>query len=142
MGGDKNVKKARPGDRAPYIHFDGGEHAGESIFSRLRGVDHHLLLFPDQGASEETARAQTLSLLSSYSVKTQVHVIDAAQHALRRAYGVTSPTAFLIRPDGHIAWRGAANLNVLAAYMDTFYTQLHATEEREASRRPTLQGVV
>ena len=62
-----------------------------------------------------------------------MHVIGANETALREAYGVSEPTAFLIRPDGHIAWRGAADLQGLTAYMDRFYTRLHATPTEHAT---------
>ena len=107
VGGDK-ANKVRPGDRAPYAHFEDGT----SVFSLLDGVDHHLLVFAD-----EAAREGLESLASQFAVDTKIHLIDVSQNALREAYGVTKPTAFFVRPDGHVAWRGsAADLGAFKAY--------------------------
>ena len=119
VDGDKNAKKVRPGDRAPFAHFN----SGESIFSLLRGVDHHLLLFVENSGDSEVERARAKSLLTTYAFKTHVYVIDPAERSLRGVYGVVTPTAFFIRPDGHIAWRGEINRHNLASYLDRFYTR-------------------
>ena len=92
VDGDKNAKEVRPGDRAPYAHFN----SGESIFSRLRGVDHHLLLFV-RGADGEVERARARSLFAPYAFKTHVHVIGPAERSLREVYGI------LLRPLLHAA---------------------------------------
>lgn len=139
VGGDKNVEQAQPGDRAPYAHFTTGERVGESIFSRLRGVDHHLLLFVGQGTDVEGERARAKAHLNDYEVTTQVHIIEPEQSVLRDRYGVGAPTAFLIRPDGHIAWRGATSLEDLTLYMNRFYTRCN--EVRRVSEQPIPQKV-
>ena len=102
VGGDKNEKRAQPGDRAPCAHFS----TGESIFSRLQGVDHHLLLFVDEGADAEAAKLRAEAQLDDYSVTTRVRVTESKQSALRQVYGVDTPTAFLVRLDGHRLARG------------------------------------
>ncbi len=137
VGGDTSAKGVKPGDRAPYAHLN----SGESIFSMLQGVDHHLLLFVNKGADGEAERAGAEAWLNDYGVAAQVHVVDASQAALREAYGVSEPAAFLIRPDGHVAWRGAANLNNLATYMDEFYTRRHQAGAQEVSAQSSLQKV-
>lgn len=139
VGGDKNVEQAQPGDRAPYAHFTTGERVGESIFSRLRGVDHHLLLFVGQGTDVEGERARAKAHLNDYEVTTQVHIIEPEQSVLRDRYGVGAPTAFLIRPDGHIAWRGATSLEDLTLYMNRFYTRCN--EVRRVNEQPIPQKV-
>lgn len=136
VGGDKNAKRVRPGDRAPYAHFN----SGESIFSLLRGVDHHLLLFVENSGDGEVERARAKSLFTPYAFKTHIHVIDPAERSLREIYGVVTPSAFFIRPDGHIAWRGGISLHTLASYLDRFYTWRNAAEEVGATQ-PTSQGV-
>ncbi|MCG8350817.1 MAG: hypothetical protein MI924_23850 [Chloroflexales bacterium] len=136
VAGDRAAKAAQPGDHVPYALFDAGPSAGQSILTLLRGVDHHLLLFPGAGAPAAANRTQVEALLAHYQVDTQIHVIDRAQGALYTAYGVQEPTAFLVRPDGHIAWRGdLAQLDDLAAYMDRFYIR------RESALLPRLVAV-
>ncbi len=125
VAGDTGAKKAQPGDRTPYAHFDAGENAGESLFSVLGGVKHHVLLFAD-----EEKRAGLASLLAEFAVETDLHVIDAAQGSIRDAYAVSEPAALLIRPDGHIAWRGRADaLSDLERYLDSVYARRQAVEE-------------
>ena len=133
VGGGRGAKQVKPGDRAPYAHF----RTGESIFSLLQGVDHHLLLFVGQEADSKAERARAEATLNDYGITTRVHVIDINEAALRRAYGVNEPTAFLVRPDGHVAWRGAASLDRLASYLDKFYTRRHTAKDRVAA--PNLE---
>ncbi len=137
VGGDKNVKRAQPGDRAPYAHF----RSGTSIFSVLRGVDHHLLLFVSAGIDADAAKVRVEAQLKGYGVTTHVHVISAEQSALRDKYGVTSEAAFFVRPDGHIAWRGPADLKDLTDYLNKFYVQRHEAEYQSAATQPSLKKV-
>ena len=138
VGGDKGAKRVKPGDRAPYARFT----SGESVFSLLHGVDHHLLLFVGQGADDEAERARVEAQLNDYGMTTQVHVIDASQTALREAYGVSKPSAFLIRPDGHVAWRGAASLSDLKIYMGRLYTRRSEAGEQVAATEPKFEVAV
>ena len=119
VAGDKDAKRAQPGDRAPYAHFN----TGEGIFSRLRGADHHLLLFVDEGV-EVKVQAQVQTLLEAYELTLQIHIVSPSQRAVYRAYDAEKATAFLVRPDGYIGWRGTTkNLSSLASYLDNFYTR-------------------
>ena len=138
VGGDKGAKQVKPGDRAPYAHFN----SGGSIFAVLHGVDHHLLLFVGRGADVKVEQARAEATLGDYNITTRVHVIDANESALRETYGVNKPGAFLIRPDGHVAWRGAASLSDLTPYMDKFYTQRSKAEKRVAPTQPTFEVAV
>lgn len=123
VAGELRRAVAQPGDRAPHALFTTGPHAGTSIFTVLRGVEHHLLLFADGSANAETLHSQVKSLLAPYALRIHIHLIDSTQRLLYKAYGVTTPTAFLIRPDGHIAWRGSVNqLAELTAYLDRFFS--------------------
>lgn len=124
---DRNGTKGAvlPGDRAPYAHFDTGVHAGQSIFTLLRGTTHHLLLFAGDVNETTIKRWQTQIGLSldAYQIATCMHVIDHSQRSLYAAYGVRSSTMILIRPDGHIAWRGLVHdMGKLTDYMDRLYT--------------------
>ena len=136
VDGDKSAKRVKPGDRAPYANFN----SGESIFSLLHGVDHHLLLFAGRGADDEAERARAEAQLNGYGVTTRVHVVGAEETALRKTYGVSEPSAFLIRPDGHVAWRGTASLNDLTRYKDDFYIRRNEAGERVTTAQPTFQN--
>ena len=138
VGGDKGAKRVKPGDRAPYAHLT----SGESVFSLLHGVDHHLLLFAGRGADVEAERARAEAQLNDYGVTTRVHVVGAKETALCEAYGVNEPTAFLVRPDGHVAWRGAVSLDDLASYMDRFYTRCTEAEKKTAPAQPKFEVAV
>ena len=124
VDGDHSTQTAQPGDRAPHALFDAGPRAGKPIFSLLGGVEHHLLLFAGDAVASKATRERAEELLSAYAITTRVHVIDTAQKSLRDAYSVQSPTAFLVRPDGHIAWRGRADdLDGLMSYLNRWYTR-------------------
>ncbi len=133
VDGDRSSKAARPGDRAPHALFDTGPLAGQSIFSLLRGVDHHLLLFVGDAVGSKARRERIEWLLARYKIDAHVHVIDGAQRSLYNTYGVQSPTALLVRPDGHIAWRGAVQgegePQGLAAYLDRLFMRRDAAAE-------------
>jgi hypothetical protein len=124
VAGDRSTKYARPGDRAPHALFETGERSGQSIYGLLCGVDHHMLLFTGAEFDMESSATEIHSILQNYRVAVHTHVMDAAQKAIYSAYAVREPTAFLVRPDGHIAWRGKLkNLNNLEAYMDQWYVR-------------------
>lgn len=124
---DGPVKRGpRAGDRAPYGFFESGPESGKSIFEALRGTDHHLLVFEGEGqdgARLEAAREEIEGLLGRYELPVRVHRITSENRQLHRRYGVREPGAFLIRPDGHIAYRGGASDIVgLKLYLDRLFT--------------------
>jgi hypothetical protein len=122
VGGDNSVQVARPGDRIPYALFETGETAGKSVFSVLYGIDHHLLIFTE--ANEEKINSRVDAILQKYRICVHLQVIGPEQRNIRNALGVVHPTAFLVRPDGHIAWRGTPeNLKDLESYLDQWYVR-------------------
>jgi 2-polyprenyl-6-methoxyphenol hydroxylase-like FAD-dependent oxidoreductase len=133
-------KGPRAGDRAPYGFFETGP--GESIFDKVRGQDHHLLLFEGQrrgsmpGAlkdKEEDLRA----LIGSYEMPIAMDTVRTANRTLHERYGADSPTLFLVRPDGHIAYRGPADdPDALGSYLDGLY----AVAERRKGARGYSEG--
>src|SRR5918995_1189058 len=118
-------KSPRAGDRAPYGFFETG--SSESIFDTLRGQDHHLLLFEGQGRgsmprdlqdTEEGLRA----LIGSYEMPIAMNTVRTANRTLHERYGADLPTLFLVRPDGHIAYRGPADdPGALGSYLDGLF---------------------
>ncbi|MFE2323062.1 FAD-dependent monooxygenase [Streptomyces sp. NPDC059385] len=109
----------RPGDRAPDCVGLSGEIAAYPLrlYDLLRDRDHVLLLHgaaQDPGALARTAREasggrmETLVLLTAGSPHTAapglpVYTDTAGQFA--RLYETDGPTAFVIRPDGHLGAR-------------------------------------
>ncbi len=125
VDGDSGARRARPGDRAPYAHFDGGDHAGESIFSLLKGVEHHLLFFEGKRSDADfESRVREVETVSSrVRIDPKPVKVYADNVALHEAYDVKAPTVFLIRPDGHIGYRGAlSEPAALMRYLRQVYT--------------------
>ena len=115
----------RPGDRAPYGRFESGPNAGTSLFESLKGTGHHLLLF--EGTPSPTNRLEAPEenlryLLGRYEAEIDLRPVPAGNRTLHEKYGAKAPTLFLVRPDGHVAYRGrAARLYDLAAYLDRWF---------------------
>ncbi|MGF1471701.1 MAG: FAD-dependent monooxygenase [Rubrobacteraceae bacterium] len=118
-------KSPKAGERAPYGFFEAGPESGRSIFESLRGPDHHLLLFegeePDPARLAAT-REEVGRLLDLYKAPVNVHQISANNKSLHERYGAGTATLFLIRPDGHIAYRGeAGDIIGLKMYLDWLF---------------------
>ncbi|WP_236022975.1 FAD-dependent monooxygenase [Dictyobacter formicarum] len=128
----------RAGDRAPYGFFEAGPDAGKSTFTILRGMDHHLFLFagskPDTAFSDLRGLEEQLrSLLATYEVPVHLHTVSVANLSLHKLYGVEEPGLFLVRPDGHLAYRGRAqDLDGLKSYLDKWFQQ----RERQTQHEP------
>lgn len=117
----KNVKGPKAGERAPYGFYK----SGESIFGILRDTDHHLLLFegkkPDPSRLEASLE-EIEGLLGRYATPVGVHQIETENEQLHERYGAKKSALFLIRPDGHVAYRGAAGDIVgLKMYLDRMF---------------------
>jgi 2-polyprenyl-6-methoxyphenol hydroxylase-like FAD-dependent oxidoreductase len=117
----------RAGDRAPYGFFERGPDAGTSIFGKLRGTDHHMLLFegmrPYDPARLEATLEEIEGLPGRYGAPVEVHRIPAEERALHGRYGADGPSVFLVRPDGHIAYRGKADGVELKIYLDGLFVR-------------------
>lgn len=130
-------KGLQPGDRAPYGFFEAGPDAGTNLFTKLRGLDHHLLLFAGSRPGSTLADPRGLetrlcSLLNTYAVPVHLHTIPAGNTNLHQSYGADEASLFLIRPDGHIAYQGKGNdLNALKTYLDGLFTREGAHEKVE-----------
>jgi 2-polyprenyl-6-methoxyphenol hydroxylase-like FAD-dependent oxidoreductase len=125
----------QPGDRAPNERFEAGPQPGCTLFELMRGHDHHALVFEGHRTTiRQSADSQLATLrqaFATYSLPVNVHFISAADRAIHTRYGVRAPTLMLIRPDGHIAYVGAAaSVSRLQAYLDRWF--LRASAAREA----------
>ena len=118
-------KGPKAGERAPYGSYEGGPEAGNSIFEMLKGTDHHLLLFEGEKPNPERLAAtgeEVEALLGRYAVPVNIHRVAAENKSLHKRYGAKTPSLFLIRPDGHVAYRGgAADLVGLKMYLDRLF---------------------
>ncbi len=118
----------RAGERAPYGFFEVGPDAGQSIFTLLRDLDHHLFLFAGSKPGSTLTDLRVLeehvrSLLDAYTVPIHLHLVSGENPSLHRLYGVYEPGVFLIRPDGHIAYRGRAEDEAdLKSYLDGLFS--------------------
>lgn len=114
--------RAAPGARAPHARFAHGPRAGTSILAVLGGTAHHLLLFPGARGAADLVATSLEPLLAELGVRIEVHVIEAEEIGLRDAYAAIRPTMILVRPDGHVAWRGALHdIRTLTGYLAAWY---------------------
>ena len=78
--------------------------------------------------------------LGPYAAPIQVHDVPAANRTLQKRYGADVPSIVLVRPDGHIAFRGdAIDIVPLTRYLDRWFVRRAAPE---ADPAPLLQELV
>ena len=122
------VKKGpKAGERAPYGFFEAGPDSGKSIFEIMRSTDHHLLLFegnehaPDRF---EATREEIEGLRNRYEITAGLHQVSMGNRKLHESYGAKTSSLYLIRPDGHIAYRGeAGDIVGLKMYLDGLFVE-------------------
>lgn len=136
----------RAGDRAPYGLFEEGLQQQTSVFSVLKGVEHHLLLFEGLHADGtlETFQEKVKDLLKGYTVPLALHPIPAENRTLHKVYDAQRSRLFLIRPDGYIAYSGqATDLESFKAYLDSVFTRQEGVRDKKplsAISSPATQG--
>lgn len=122
----------RPGERAPDLRLGAGE--ATWLFDHLGSLDHSLLLFAGLGRSEAESRPRLAALAAAVQRRVrapiQPRLIFAADTAgsdaiadpggaLHRRYGALDGGLYLIRPDGHVGFRGASlESGPLVAHLD------------------------
>lgn len=96
------IPTARPGSRAPHIWLD-----GTSIFD-LFGRDYTLLRFTTSGKAAAEADATRWSGEAA-TLGMPLDILYCDNEEARKLYGAD---CVLVRPDHHIAWRGANGADV------------------------------
>lgn len=125
-------KGPKAGERAPYGFFEAGPEEGKGIFEIMRGTGHHLLLF--EGKEHEPDRFEAThqeveELLGRYEADVAVHGVGATNESLNERYGSKEASIFLVRPDGHVAYRGAAaDIVGLKMYLDQIFVKRETGE--------------
>lgn len=146
VGESGSVKRGpHAGERAPYGFFETGQEAGRSVFGLLRGPDHHLLIFEGENPDPvklDAAREEIESLLSRYEMPVSIHQVSVRNRKLHKSYGVKTPSLFLIRPDGHIAYRGdMAGVISLKMYLDRIFLEARSRIEQSVSTQDVERRV-
>jgi 2-polyprenyl-6-methoxyphenol hydroxylase-like FAD-dependent oxidoreductase len=128
------------GHRAPDGPLRLAENGSEvSLFSRLLGTGHHLLLFAGRrsDAGGLASGAELRNLLAGYEGMIQPHLIFAGDLTrigseapayvdesgqVRERYGLAGAGHYLIRPDGYVAFRAMGpELRPLRTYLRKVY---------------------
>lgn len=115
-----------PGDRAPdAVLYQNG--TSDRLFTRLRGVRHHLLLLegpePRPGYSRQAAAATAVT--RDYRLDVAPHVFPSGADEVHHPYRVERPALVLVRPDGHIAYRGPLEeLARFTTFLDRWYARV------------------
>ncbi|PWK87469.1 FAD binding domain-containing protein [Lentzea atacamensis] len=110
----------RPGDRAREVVV-----GGQRLFTLLRGTHYTVLLFT-RDADTSPALALAATLENRYGAAVHTHIVSMRDGAgmLTDSDGsahkrYSNDTAYVIRPDGHIAYRGTPiQLDLLQADLD------------------------
>lgn len=117
----------RAGDRAPFGPYEVGPDAGGSIFDTLRSPDHHLLLFEGLRPARVpmgSTKDEIAGLLDAYAAPIRFNEVAAGNRTLHERYGADRASVYLVRPDGHLAYRGdAADLVELKLYLDRLFVR-------------------
>jgi 2-polyprenyl-6-methoxyphenol hydroxylase-like FAD-dependent oxidoreductase len=113
----------QPGARLPYVTFASGPHAGRTTHDLIRSLNHQLFV----NGGGEGGRRSIDRVLELFRVQVDVVDVDSGCVDVRRSLGVAAPTMFLVRPDGHVCFRGHLDdLATLEAYLGRLYKRQEA----------------
>jgi 2-polyprenyl-6-methoxyphenol hydroxylase-like FAD-dependent oxidoreductase len=152
-GADRAFRRGpAAGHRAPdgpLLLAGGGRQV--SLFSRLRGTPHHLLLFGHRSSTADgwdVSDTELLDLLAEYEGLLEPHLILAREPArigeevpvyvdqsglVYERYGLKGAGLYLIRPDGYVAFRApGTGLQTIRAYLQRTFTSPAPLETRRS----------
>jgi 2-polyprenyl-6-methoxyphenol hydroxylase-like FAD-dependent oxidoreductase len=101
------IPTGQPGGRAPHCWLGAGRGIGDSLYDRLGNGFTLLRLGPKPAGGGDLAEAANKS-------RVPFDILDVPDSAMRELYGAD---LVLIRPDQHIAWRGANSAGNASAIM-------------------------
>lgn len=111
-----------PGERAPYGEFEARPHAGTNLFAQFSADAHHLLLFEGQEGGSGDWQQAFEAAAEHYAASIHVHAIAEENRALHKSYDAEQPRAYLVRPDGHIGYRGGPeDAQAFQQYLDNLF---------------------
>ena len=88
--------------------------------------------------TEEGLRA----LIGSYEMPVAMDTVRTANRTLHERYGVDSPTLILVRPDGHVAYRGPADeTDALGSYLDGLFVGRQRRTEQNLGTRGAERSI-
>jgi 2-polyprenyl-6-methoxyphenol hydroxylase-like FAD-dependent oxidoreductase len=120
----------QPGARFPFASFEAGIHKGKTTHDLIRGLNHQAFIFQ---ANTPVALEPIAQSLEKFGVPIDLVEVSKECTGLHTTFTVNSPTIFLVRPDGHVAYRGAADdLNTLETYLGRVYTNIVTAKMNDA----------
>lgn len=109
-----------PGDRAPDAPLPRPAWSeGARVFDLLREPLHVVLLF-GTAAGGELAERFAAAVARSPIREASIHAVPVLEAEAAGAYGVGRAGAVLVRPDGHVAWRGPLDPAPLERFLDCY----------------------
>ncbi|MGL5824447.1 MAG: FAD-dependent monooxygenase [Nocardioides sp.] len=124
VGTATGKKGIQPGSRLPFATFSAGPHRGKTTHDLIRGLDHHAFVFAAE--NPDTIRAVRASL-DLFPVPINIVEVPKECADLNQLFAVSAATILLVRPDGHVSFRGpAGSLATLTGYLDRVYTRVGA----------------
>jgi 2-polyprenyl-6-methoxyphenol hydroxylase-like FAD-dependent oxidoreductase len=141
-------KGPKPGDRAPDGQLLDPSSQPTSLFAEFRNPDFRLLIFQGRRHTADTkalaaigqrVHAATDGLVRPLVITTDnttgsdddVIVLNDPKHRTHVCYGVSTPSLYLIRPDGYVGFRcHAGDEAELLNYLQSHYGLVASTQSR------------
>lgn len=117
-----DAKGAKAGDRLPFGTIEVGEGRGQTTYDLIRGLEFHVFIFEGSKVNSRFAEMKqaTEQLLRRFPLFIPLHSISYEDKTLQQRYNVSETMIYLVRPDGHIGFRGRANdVQKLESYLNS-----------------------